>query len=73
MVVSKVLKIHSEIFFISSLVKTNDFVFSKWDDCKSSEAIFTFVQRKKIAVCVKKMEGLEVNHQKHMHVISEFE
>ena len=45
---------------------TSDLCFQNGDVSKSSEPIITFVQRKKLPVCVQKIEGLEINDQKHM-------
>ena len=55
---SKILKIHSKIFSISSLVKISItpiiLCFQNGDVCKSSEPIFTFVQRKNFMFMSKK-------------------
>ena len=47
--------------------------FQNGDVCKSSETVFSVVERKKLPVCVERMEGLQVNHQEHMQVLFDIE
>ena len=62
---SEILKIHSKIFSVSSLVKyrSRDHCFQNGDVCKSSEPIFTFVQRKNYMFVSKKIEILQENNK----------